>query len=97
MSGAAALDLRYPIGGLFVVLGVILAGYGVANGAPAPSPLLPAPSNINLEWGIVMLVTGIGFLLLAARAGRSAAMRPAETTPKGRATEAREHRTGLEH
>ena len=97
MSGAASLDLRYPIGGLFVVLGVILVGVGVADGAPAPTALLPTPTNINLQWGVVMLVTGVVFLLLAARAGRAAAMQPAMSTPEGRATEEREHRRGLKH
>ena len=31
MSGAGGLDIRLPIGGLFVVLGLVLVGYGVAT------------------------------------------------------------------
>ena len=99
MSGAAGLDLRYPIGGLFVVLGVILAGYGVAVGAPAPTTLLPTPTNINLWWGVIMLGTGVLFLLLAWRAGRAghpSGMHPTAESPEGRLIEAIEHREGLE-
>ena len=31
MSGAGGLDIRLPIGGLFTLLGLMLAGYGVAT------------------------------------------------------------------
>ncbi len=97
MSGAAALDLRYPIGGLFVVLGLILAGFGLVTGGDAAMYARSEDININLWWGIVMLITGGVFLALAARArGRDGGVRPAESTPMGRETEAREHATGLE-
>jgi hypothetical protein len=51
--------------------------------------------NINLWWGLVLLVVGVIFLLLARRG--SAAVRAAMSTPEGRATERREHAKGLEH
>ena len=31
MSGVIGLDIRFSIGGLFTVLGLLLAGYGVAT------------------------------------------------------------------
>jgi hypothetical protein len=96
MSGAAAMDLRYPIGGLFVVLGALLGGYGLLTNGDALMYGRSTGVNVNLWWGLVMLATGVLFLLLAARSGRRAGMRPAETTPEGRATEAREHAQGLE-
>ena len=37
MSGAGDLDLRTPIGALFVMLGVILMGYGIATNGDATS------------------------------------------------------------
>ena len=99
MSGAASLDLRLPIGGLFTALGILVAGYGLAtNGNSA----LYEPSlsiNINLWWGLVMLVVGILMLVMGMRATRTAhpaSAEPAMTTPEGRATERREHDTGLE-
>jgi hypothetical protein len=66
MSGPAGLDVRLPIGGLFAVLGLLLAGYGAVTGRSA-APLLPL--NLNLWWGLAMLVFGLG-LLLGARLGR---------------------------
>jgi TM2 domain-containing membrane protein YozV len=95
MSGAAAIDLRYPIGGLFVVLGALLAGYGAMTNGDAMYGRATGV-NVNLWWGLVMLATGVLFLLLARRGTQAAAMRPAETTPEGRATERRERETGLE-
>ena len=70
MSGAAALDLRYPIGLLFVVLGVILAGYGAATHGDVQMYARTGYLNINVWWGLVMLVTGLVFLGLAWRGGR---------------------------
>lgn len=97
MSGAAGLDLRYPIGGLFVVLGLILAGFGLVTADDAAMYARSEAININLWWGLAMLVTGGIFLALAARArGRDGGMHPAEETPMGRETEAREHALGLE-
>ncbi|MFL5494722.1 MAG: hypothetical protein ACJ8DC_10110 [Gemmatimonadales bacterium] len=96
MSGAMGLDIRFPIGGLFAVLGLLLAGYGVAT---TGDPALYAKSlsvNVNLWWGLVMLVFGALLLRGASRGRRLASARPAPDTPEGRATEAREHERGLE-
>jgi hypothetical protein len=65
MSGEASLDLRLPIGGLFVVLGVMLAGYGLATGGNVEMYVKSAGMNINLIWGVVMFGTGVVFLMLA--------------------------------
>lgn len=99
MSGSAALDLRIPIGGLFTALGILIAGYGLATNGNAA---LYEPSlgvNINLWWGLIMFVIGLILLVMGTRATRehhpSSAL-PAADTPEGRATERREHRTGLE-
>jgi hypothetical protein len=65
MSNASALDIRLPIGGLFTVLGVMVAGYGLAT---VRDPALYARSlqvNVNLWWGLVMLAFGLGLLLSA--------------------------------
>jgi hypothetical protein len=96
MSGVIGLDVRLPIGGLFTVLGLLLAGYGLAT---AGDPALYARSlsvNINLWWGIVMLFFGVLLLWGASRGRRVASAHPAAETPEGRATEAREHERGLE-
>jgi hypothetical protein len=68
MSAEGSLDLRLPIGGLFSVLGVMLAGYGLATGGNAEMYVKSSGMNINLIWGVVMFLTGLVFLGLA-RAG----------------------------
>jgi hypothetical protein len=67
MSGAAALDLRIPIGALFTALGLLLAGYGLATGGELTHP---SPVNLNLWWGLVMLAFGLLLLVGASRARR---------------------------
>ena len=59
------LDIRWPIGLMFTLIGVLLAVYGVAK--PAGSVSLDI--NINLIWGVVLLVFGV-LMLLGAFAGK---------------------------
>ena len=64
------IDIRVPIGSLFVVLGALLAGYGLFS-----SPAIYERSlglDINLWWGAVLLVFGLVMLALAWRAARRA-------------------------
>jgi intracellular septation protein A len=61
-------DLRLPIGILFTLFGLILTGYGVATrGSEMYQKSLG--KNINLEWGIVLLVFGL-FMLALTRLGK---------------------------
>ena len=67
MTSMMQLDLHVPIGGLFTVLGVLVGGYGIATRG---DPALYARSlsvNINLVWGIVMIVFGVVMLGVAWR------------------------------
>ena len=59
------LDIRWPIGLMFSIIGVLLTGYGVINSAG--SQMLDI--NINLVWGIVLLVFGAFMLIMAVRGG----------------------------
>lgn len=86
------LDIRLPIGGLFALLGLLLTGYGLLSDKAVYERSLG--HNINLSWGIVVLLFGAWFLYLGRRGTSS--VQPASTEPGGRATEAREHRLGLE-
>jgi len=97
MGGAAGLDVRLPIGGLFVVLGLMIGGYGVATAGDVGHYAKSLSINVNLWWGLVMLVFGIIMLAGALRGHRQASVRPALETPEGEATEQRERRVGLEH
>jgi hypothetical protein len=95
MSGATGLDLRYPIGGLFTVLGLMLTSYGLATNGDQVLYARTGGMNINLWWGLVLLVVGLLFLAAARR--RPPAVRPAAETEYGRETERREEVLGLEH
>src|SRR5688500_12834367 len=96
MSGATALDLRWPIGGLFTALGLLLAGYGLLTAGSSADYARAVSVNINLWWGLVILVFGLILLLSAGRTGRSPSPRSASLSPEGRAVEERERRLGLE-
>jgi len=68
MRAPEGLDIRAPIGGLFTVLGAMLAGYGLFAPGSGGSSDLSSGVNVNLWWGLVMLVFGIVLLLMARRA-----------------------------
>ena len=67
MSSMEGLDIRAPIGGLFSLLGLMLAGYGMVAGSRTSSDVAPV-TNVNLWWGLVMLLVGIIMLTMARRA-----------------------------
>jgi hypothetical protein len=63
------LDIRLPIGMLFTIFGILLVVFGVFS-----RPALYAQSlgiNINLVWGVVLLVFGAVTLYLGARATKN--------------------------
>ena len=61
------LDIRYPIGGMFMILGVILAVFGLVSD-PRLYELHSLGININLGWGCVLLAFGLFMLAMAWRA-----------------------------
>jgi len=66
------LDVRVPVGLMLVIMGVLLAGYGLAGDASIYAKSLGI--NVNVIWGSVLLATGAVLLALsrtAARRGRS--------------------------
>lgn len=68
MSDAGSLDLRLPIGGLFVALGALIGGFGLYTAGDAAMYAKSGGLNINLWWGLVLLVSGAAFLAAARRA-----------------------------
>jgi hypothetical protein len=86
------LDIRLPIGLMFTLLGALL----VVSGLTADKELFQRSLgiNINLWWGIVMLLFGAIMLFLGRRG--TSAMRPARHSPEGKLIEKIEHKTGLE-
>ena len=59
-------DLRTPIGLLFPILGALLIGYGLIT-SDSDMYARSLGTNVNLVWGAVLLVFGLGMLWLARR------------------------------
>ncbi len=59
------LDIRWPIGLMFTLIGSLLALFGLVKGDQSVSLGI----NINLIWGAVLLVFGI-FMLVGAMSGK---------------------------
>jgi hypothetical protein len=64
------LDIRWPIGLMFSLIGVLLTGYGAANSSASMTNTGGREININLIWGIVLLVFGVLMVFFAYRGGR---------------------------
>ncbi len=60
------LDIRWPIGLMFTLIGALLAGFGAVVKSDHAISL---GININLVWGLVLLVFGV-FMLLGASKGK---------------------------
>jgi hypothetical protein len=63
MSQGHVLDLKLPIGWLLSAYGVLLTVYGLVTKKEMYAISLGL--NLNLAWGILMIVIGGGFLLAA--------------------------------
>jgi hypothetical protein len=62
------LDVRLPIGLMFSLFGAILVVYGLLSGSAIYGRSLGI--NVNLWWGLVLLVFGVARLAFALRAGK---------------------------
>ena len=74
-----SLDLRVPIGLLFATLGVVLSAYGALSDRAIYQTSLGI--NVNLWWGLVLVLFGGAMLLLSWRASRAGNPRPKRRTP----------------
>jgi hypothetical protein len=62
------LDIRWPIGIIFTIYGAVLIVYGlIADPAMFVSSM---GVNIDIWWGLAMLVFGLLMVILAFRASR---------------------------
>jgi len=57
-------DLRYPVGLMFSIFGLILASVGLFGHPDLDKSL---GINMNLWWGMALLVFGVFMLLMAMR------------------------------
>jgi hypothetical protein len=59
------LDIRLPVGLLFSILGLLLAGFGAFSRSAIYDRSLGL--NVNIDWGVVLLIFGIVMVLLGNR------------------------------
>jgi hypothetical protein len=62
------LDLRLPIGLMFSIIGALLSVFGLMSDSTIYTRSLGI--NVNLWWGLVLLLFGLFMLGLALRAKR---------------------------
>ncbi len=70
------LDIRWPIGLMFGLVGAMLVAYGALT-SNTDMYQRSLDININLRWGLVLLVFGLWMLVMAWRASRKATTPPA--------------------
>jgi hypothetical protein len=61
------LDIRLPIGMMFSLLGASLTLYGLATGSDGEMYQCSLGYNINLWWGLVLILFGGSMLFFALR------------------------------
>ena len=74
------LDVRVPMGLMFVIIGVMLLGYGLVTWSDTALYERSLGYNVNLWWGLFLAAFGGAMLWLARRAARSPA--PPRDVPK---------------
>ena len=67
------LDLRLVIGLMFSIVGVLLTGYGLVTSGNAGLYARSLGININLWWGLVLIVFGGAMLFAALKTGKKQA------------------------
>ena len=90
------LDIRLPIGGMFAIIGLLLAVYGLLTASDTQLYARSLLVNVNLWWGIAMFIFGGLMLFFGRRGAKAQGVHPAAESAEGRATEEREHRMKLE-
>jgi len=59
------LDIRLPLGAFFAVIGAVLGTYGLFSNPAIYKQSLGI--NINLEWGVVLVVFGLLMIFASVR------------------------------
>jgi hypothetical protein len=62
------LDIRLPIGMMFTVIGTLLTGYGLV--ADRSIFVRSLGINVDLIWGVALLLFGLVFVFAGRRASR---------------------------
>ncbi len=81
------LDIRWPIGLMFSLLGAMLVIYGFITGSDAEMYRHSLDINVNLRWGLVLLLFGATMLTLAWRGSKKSAAQAEAAAQPGKAEE----------
>ncbi len=65
------LDIRWPIGGLFSLIGLMMVAYGFFTSSDTELYKRSLGMNVNIGWGAVLVVFGFWMLIMAWRAAKS--------------------------
>ena len=71
------LDIRWPIGLMFTLVGLLMTLFGFVTRADTELYRRSLNININLVWGIVLLLFG-GFMLIMAMRKKDGAPMPGQ-------------------
>ena len=66
------LDIRYPIGLMFGIIGLVMVVYGALTGSD-PMYQRSLGINVNVWWGAVLLVFGAVMLYFARKTAKETA------------------------
>jgi len=64
------LDIRWPIGLMFTLIGAMLTIYGLVTASKPEVYQASLGININLYWGVILLVFGGWMLFMAVRGSK---------------------------
>lgn len=65
------LDIRWPIGLMFTLIGAILVVCGIVTNSNVEMYKCSLGMNINLIWGILLLIFGLLMLISAKMASKA--------------------------
>jgi hypothetical protein len=66
------LDIRWPIGLMFSLIGAMLVLYGAVTSSDVEMYKRSLGNNVNLYWGLLLLAFGIWMLSMAFRGKKAA-------------------------
>ncbi len=73
------LDIRWPIGLMFTLIGAMLVIFGLVTGSNAELYKRSLDINVNLYWGLLLLVFGGSMLTMAWRGSKAGQNQTSET------------------
>jgi len=76
------LDIRWPIGGLFSLIGLMMFVYGMITGANAEMYKRSLGKNVNIGWGAVLIIFGVSMLIMAWRGSKQPPLDAPSEKPK---------------